>query len=124
MCNPMQSDRFLNRILAGYFFFFLEGKCQNKTILREEFGIVLKFNFPQEGKRSRLPLPSYIHFSPLIRQYFLEKITRLHREKYKLGYRLGKNAKIKHFFFLNLKTTSLNKGDKYLSIELRRKKNI
>ena len=36
-----------------------------KTILREEFGIVSKFNFPQEGKRSGVPLPSYINLSPL-----------------------------------------------------------
>ena len=41
-------------------------------------------------------------------------------EKYKLGYRLGKNAMIK--LFKNLKITSLNKGDKYLSIKLRREK--
>ena len=65
----MQPDRFLNRILIGYFF-FLEDKCQNlilfnQTILRKEFGIVSKFNFPQEGKRSGIPLPSYIIFSPL-----------------------------------------------------------
>ena len=56
-----------------------------------------------------------------LRQYSLEKITRLHREKYKLGYRLGKNARMKRFF-KNLKITSLNKGDKYLSIKLRRGK--
>ena len=34
---------------------------QSKPILRGEFGIVSKFNFPQEGKRSGLPLPSLIH---------------------------------------------------------------
>ena len=28
----MQPDRFLNRILIGYFFFFLEGKCQNLRV--------------------------------------------------------------------------------------------
>ena len=37
---------------------------QSKPFLREEFGIVSKFNFPQEEKRSGLPLPSYINFSP------------------------------------------------------------
>ena len=36
-----------------------------KTILREEFGIVSKFYYPQEEKQSGLPLPSYINFSPL-----------------------------------------------------------
>ena len=55
MCNPMQPDRFLNRILIGYFFFLRVNARPKyypiKTILREEFGIVSKFNFPQDGKR-------------------------------------------------------------------------
>ena len=38
---------------------------QLKPFLREGFGIVLKFNFPQEGKPLGLPLPSNINFSPL-----------------------------------------------------------
>ena len=99
--------------------------CQNLILFNQNHfkrGVryCFEFNFPQEGKRSGLPLPSYIIFLHL-RQYSLEKITRLHREIYKLGYRLGKNAMMKLFFF-NLKITSLNRGDKYLSIKLRREK--
>ena len=68
--HTMQPDMFLNRILIGFFFFFfffLEGKCQNLILFNQnqEFGIVSKFNFPQEGKRSGLPLPSYKNCSPL-----------------------------------------------------------
>ena len=65
----------------------------NQTILREEVRYCFEIKFPAERKRSGLPLPRYINFSPLT-AISLEKITRLHREKYKFGYSLGKNAMI------------------------------
>ena len=55
-----------------FFFWRVNAKtwCYSiKTILREEFSIVSKFNFPQEEKRSGLPLPSYINFSPLTAKF-------------------------------------------------------
>ena len=99
-----------------------------KTILREEFGIVSKFNFPQEGKRSGLPLPSYIIFSPLT-AIFSWKNHKITQRKIQTWVPFRQKNQDKTFlfffffvFFLNLKITSLNKGDKYLSIKLRRKK--
>ena len=69
MCNPMQPDRFLNRILIG-FCFFLEGKCQNLILSKQNHfkrGVryCFEIKLPARRKAIRLPLPSYINFSPL-----------------------------------------------------------
>ena len=73
----MQPDRFLNRILIGYIFFWRVNARtlyhSIKIILREKFSIVSKFNFPQEGKRSGLPLPSYIIFFSTYGNILLKK---------------------------------------------------
>ena len=107
-----RTDRFYDRPIATY---------SIKTILREEFGIVSIFDFPQEGKRSRLPLlPSCINFSPLT-AIFSWKNYKITQRKIQTWVPFWQKCQDKTFF-LNLKITSLNKGDKYLSIKLRRKK--
>ena len=106
--------------------FFLEGKCQNLILFNQnhfkrEVRYCFEIYFPARRKAIRATVAELHNFFSTYGNILLKKSQDYSEKNTNLGTFLGKNERIKRFL-KNLKITSLNKGDKYLSIKLRRKK--